>query len=81
VLLTFRQTAAAGTQRVALRNVPPGRVFTLRAAPDDRVVGTYTSAQLNAGIDVTVPAQGAAVWSITPGGAVAAPPAHLPATL
>ena len=66
-LLAFRQNAATATQRIALRNVPPGRVFTLRRAPDGATVGTATSAELSAGIDVTVPdAGGASVLTITP---------------
>ena len=58
-LLAFRQDARRlPTQRIALRNVPPGRTFKLRRAPDGAPAGTVTSAQLSAGIDVTVPEAG-----------------------
>ncbi|HEV7888555.1 MAG TPA: alpha-galactosidase [Acidimicrobiales bacterium] len=53
-LLAFRQDAGAATASVALRNVPPGRTFTLRSAPSGDVVGTATSEQLAAGLPVTI---------------------------
>jgi hypothetical protein len=53
-LLAFRQDAAEPTRTIALRAVPPGRTFTLRAAPGGEVVGTATSAQLRAGLPVTI---------------------------
>jgi hypothetical protein len=54
-LLAFRQDADDATRKIALRDVPPGRTFTLRAAPGGETVGTVTSAQLSEGIDVTIP--------------------------
>jgi hypothetical protein len=54
-LLAFRQESDEATRRIALRDVPPGRTFTLRAAPGAETVGTVTSAQLREGIDVTIP--------------------------
>jgi hypothetical protein len=54
-LLAFRQAADGDTQRIALQNVPPGRSFDLLEAPTGAYAGTVTSAQLSAGIDVTLP--------------------------
>ena len=54
-LLAFRQGDGEATQRVALRNVPPGKTFRLRSAPDGADLGTVTSRELTTGIDVTVP--------------------------
>jgi hypothetical protein len=66
-LLAFRQGSAAAERRIALENVPPGRTFELRSAPDGALVGTATSAQLRAGIDVQIPdAEGARALLITP---------------
>src|SRR6185312_6864049 len=53
-LLAFRQGSGDGQRRVALRNVPPGRTFALTSAPDGAAMGTVTSEQLRAGIDVTI---------------------------
>ena len=55
-LLVFRQNAPDASTTVALRNVPPGKAFRLRRAPDGATVGHATSAQLRAGIRVPVPA-------------------------
>jgi hypothetical protein len=57
-VLAFRQDAASTTVTVPLRNVPPGRTFSLVRAPDGVVVGTVTSEQLSAGLPVTVDAPG-----------------------
>ena len=66
-LLAFRQNAASDTQRIALENVPPGRSFDLFEAPTGGYVGTVTSADLERGIEVTVPAQnGAKVLLVEP---------------
>jgi hypothetical protein len=66
-LLAFRQDSPDATRRIALRNVPPGMTFTLRSAPQGTAVGTATSAELSAGIDVTIPtADGASVLLISP---------------
>jgi len=66
-LLAFRQGSAEATRRIALRNVPPGRTFELRRAPDDSPAGTVTSEELRNGIDVTIAdPRGAAVLLITP---------------
>jgi hypothetical protein len=65
-LLAFRQDSGAATKRIALRNVPPGRTFELVRAPDGAVVDTVTSAQLTAGIDVTLASRGARVLVIRP---------------
>jgi hypothetical protein len=54
-LLAFRQDSEAATRRIALRDVPGGRTFALRAAPGGELVGTVTSQQLRDGIDVTIP--------------------------
>jgi hypothetical protein len=67
VLLAFRQDSAEATKTVALRDVPPGRRFVLRSAPDDAVVGEFTSEQLRAGVPLSVSQpRGAAVLLITP---------------
>jgi hypothetical protein len=66
-LLAFRQGAAAETTRIALRNVPPGRSFDLFEAPTGAYAGTVTSADLEQGIDVSVPApNGAKVLLVEP---------------
>jgi hypothetical protein len=66
-LLAFRQGSSETERRIALENVPPGRRFELRTAPDDALVGTFTSAQLRAGLDVRIPeAEGARVLMIKP---------------
>ena len=66
-LLAFRQGSSDAQRRIALQNVPPGRTFELRNAPDGALAGTATSAQLRAGIDVDISdAEGARVLLITP---------------
>ncbi len=65
-LLAFRQGSGEESRRIALENVPAGRSFTLTSAPDGAVVGTVTSEELQAGIDVRIPqSQGAQVLLIT----------------
>jgi hypothetical protein len=54
-VLVFRQGGAEATQRVALRNVPPGRRFDLIEAPTGALHATVTSKQLTQGIDITLP--------------------------
>jgi hypothetical protein len=67
LLYAFRQDSPETTRTIALRDVPPGRTFTLRSAPDGAVVGTATSAQLSAGLPVTIDqARGARVLLIEP---------------
>lgn len=63
-LLAFRQDSADDTRRIGLRNVPDGQSFDLVEAPSGEPVGTVTSAQLQRGIDVTLPARGARVLLI-----------------
>ena len=53
-LLVFRQGSSSATTSVALRNVPDGRVYSLIAAPSGEVVGTATSAELQAGLPVAI---------------------------
>jgi hypothetical protein len=65
-LLAFRQDSGTATKTIALRNVPPGRTFELVRAPDGAVVDTVTSAQLTAGIDVTLGPREARVYVIRP---------------
>lgn len=55
-LLAFRQGASTDTVRIALRNVPRGRTFDLVDVPSGAVVGTATSAELSAGLPVTITA-------------------------
>jgi melibiase-like protein len=67
VLLAFRQDSADATRTIALRDVPPGRRFVLRSAPGDAVVGEATSAQLRAGVPITIDrTRGARVLLIEP---------------
>ena len=66
-LLAFRQGSAEATRRIALRNVPPDRSFVLRRAPDGAPLGTFSSAELGGGLDVTVPEpDGAEVLLVSP---------------
>ena len=66
-LLAFRQDSGEDQRRIALENVPAGRQFELVSAPDGAVVGTATSADLEAGIDVSIPQErGARVLLIRP---------------
>jgi hypothetical protein len=66
-LMAFRQDSGEASRRIALENVPPGRTFELVSAPDGAVVGTATSAELEAGIDVSIPEErGARVLLIRP---------------
>jgi hypothetical protein len=54
-------------KRIALENVPAGRQFTLTSEPDGAAFGTFTSAQLLAGIDVRIPQNnGAQVLLVRP---------------
>ncbi len=54
-LLAFRQQSESPTQRIPLRNVPPDRRFELFEGPGGARVGTATSAELAAGIEVELP--------------------------
>jgi hypothetical protein len=64
-LLAFRQGSAESSRRIALKAVPPGRTFELRAAPSGRPAGVVTSDQLRRGITVRIPqADGAAVLTV-----------------
>jgi hypothetical protein len=66
-LLAFRQKDASATQTISLKQVPADRTFRLVEAPTGELVGEFTSEQLTAGIEVTIPAQnGAAVYLIEP---------------
>jgi hypothetical protein len=72
-LLVFRQRGANATQRVALRNIPPGRSFDLIEAPSGATRATVTSAQLTQGIDVTLAQPDTAtVLLVVPAGGAAA---------
>ncbi|HWL36189.1 MAG TPA: alpha-galactosidase [Frankiaceae bacterium] len=63
-LVAFRQKDAAATRTVPLVGVPVGRRFYVYAAPDGAYVATVTSAQLTAGLPVTLPEDGAAAYVI-----------------
>ena len=66
-LLAFRQQAEDATKSIALRNVPAGMTFDLFEGPTGAHVGTVTSEQLSAGIEVTIPSKdGARVLLIQP---------------
>ena len=65
-LLAFRQDSGDEVKRIALENVPAG-TFRAASGPDGAVVGTSTSAELQARIDVRIPqARGAQVLLIRP---------------
>jgi alpha-galactosidase len=67
-LVAFRQDSDEPARTVALRNVPPGRTFTLALAPSGTPLGSVTSEQLSGGIEVQIPERrGAYVVSIEPG--------------
>jgi hypothetical protein len=67
-LLAFRQASTDSARRIGLENVPAGRTFRLLSGPDGAAIGTATSEQLRAGIDVRIPeAEGASVILIEPG--------------
>ncbi len=53
-LLVYRQGSAAAVRTVSLRNVPPDRTFRLFEAPTDAPLGTRTSAELGAGIEIEI---------------------------
>lgn len=65
-LLAFRQLGGAETTTIALANVPEGKTFDLFEAPTGNLVGTVTSEQLTAGIDVTLGSNEAKVLVIRP---------------
>jgi hypothetical protein len=54
-LLAFRQQDPRPATTIALKDVPPGRCFALRRAPDGAAAGTATSKQLSAGLTVELP--------------------------
>jgi hypothetical protein len=67
-LLAFRQDSDEPMRTVALRNVPPGRTYSLSLAPGGEPAGTVTSEQLSQGIEVQVPGKhGVRVLVIEPG--------------
>lgn len=63
VLLAFRQAGADASRTIALRNVPDGD-YELSRAPDDAPFANLTAQQLRDGVEVSLPAQGAAVLRI-----------------
>jgi hypothetical protein len=66
-LLAFRQKDASSTVTIALEQVPGGMTFRLIEAPTGELVGEFTSAQLDAGLEVTIPDEdGARVFVIQP---------------
>jgi Melibiase len=68
-LLAFRQRSESPSRRIALRNVPRKRHFDLFEGPAGTHVGTFSSRQLRAGMEVTLPATDTAkVLLIKPAG-------------
>ena len=59
-VLVFRQSAAESTIEIPLQGIPDGRVFDLYDAPSGDLVGTATSAELQRGLSVELPAQNTA---------------------
>jgi hypothetical protein len=65
-LVVFRQDAATDSVRVALRNIPAGRRFSILTGPTGKFLRKATSAQLQSGIDVQLPKRGAQALLIIP---------------
>jgi hypothetical protein len=65
-LLVFRQDAPSATVRVALRNVPDGRRFSLLVGPTGKLLRHTTSRELQNGLDVSLPTRGAQALLIVP---------------
>ena len=66
-LFAFRQGGAAASQSIALQGVRGDRSYTVTDVRTGQVLGTYTGAQLAAGLTVTLPAPYTAlVASVTP---------------
>ncbi len=65
-LLVFRQDAAVDSVRVALRNIPGGRRFSILTGPTGKFLRRATSAQLQSGIAVQLPKRGAQALLIIP---------------
>jgi hypothetical protein len=65
-LLVFRQDAATDSVRVALRNIPDGRRFSILTGPTATFLRKATSAQLQSGITVKLPKRGAQALLIIP---------------
>ena len=66
-LLAFRQGSDQAERRIALTNVPSGRRFELRSAPDGASLGIVTSERLRSGVDVRIPeSEGARVLLVEP---------------
>ena len=63
-LVAFRQGDARASVAGPLRNVPPGRVFDLYAAPSGSWAGSATSAELAAGLPLTLAENAAAAYVI-----------------
>jgi hypothetical protein len=61
LVVAFRQQDESATVTVPLRGIPDGRTFDVVAAPTGTVVGRYTSAQLRAGLPVSVASKDGAV--------------------
>ncbi len=62
----FRQQGADATRTVALKGVPAGRRFDLLEAPSGRVLGRVTSAELQQGLPVSLPRDGATLLLVVP---------------
>jgi hypothetical protein len=69
VLFAFRQDNAAATQTFALRGVDPDTMYKVVDATTGHPVGVRSGASLAAGLDVTLPPNGAAVLQLDPVGA------------
>jgi hypothetical protein len=58
------QDDAEPAMTIPLRNIPPDRVFELRTAAEDEVVGVATSKDLAAGLRVEAQLRGAKVLAL-----------------
>jgi hypothetical protein len=65
-VFAFRQSAGPGTTSLQLHGVAAGTSYTITDVRSGTVVGTYTGAQLAAGLPVTLSPASAGVLSVTP---------------
>jgi hypothetical protein len=66
-LFAFRQAGTADTDTISLQGVDPGRSYTVTNVRTGTTLGTFTGAQLEQGLTVTLPAPfSAAVLSVDP---------------
>jgi hypothetical protein len=67
-LFAFRQGGADATDTIALQGLAPGRSYALTDVRTGQSLGTFTGAQLEHGLPVSLPQYGALVASVSPAG-------------